>query len=85
MEDIMRETFLVFVRLSTHKESSEFFMSPEFYGRLVYDHYVLDVPRLMDICVVFHPHNPVLVEKMVANIVSQCPKVSQLKDISHSR
>ena len=71
----MKDTFLVFVRLSTHKESAENFMSPEFYGRLIYDNYVLDVPRLMDVAVVFHPHNPVIVEKMINNVVTHCHKV----------
>ena len=31
-------------------------------------------PRFMDVCAVFHPQNPVLVEKMVASVLKNCPK-----------
>ena len=45
LDDLLRDTFLVFVRMSTPKESPEHFISPEFYGRLVYDNFLWDVPR----------------------------------------
>ena len=54
-------------------------MSPEHFGKLLYDNFLLDVPRLMDLSVVFHPTNPVLVEKMVSNVVQHNP--AYLQDI----
>ncbi|TRY74672.1 hypothetical protein TCAL_00737 [Tigriopus californicus] len=74
MSEVLRLTFLVMVRLSTHKESSAHFMSPAFFGQTIYGHFLIDIPRLMDICVLFRPCNPAIVDKMVANVFKRQPK-----------
>ena len=68
---IARKTFLIFLRLSTHKESTEYYITPSVFGKIVYDNYLLDIPRLMDLCVLFHSDNSSLVEKMVGNVIKQ--------------
>ena len=68
---IARKTFLVYLRLSTHKESADHYITPAAFGKIVYDNYLLDVPRLMDLCVLFSNDNSSLVEKMVANVINQ--------------
>lgn len=74
ISEVMRLTFLLMVRLSTHKESTTNFMSPAFFGETIYEHYLIDIPRLMDICVLFRPCNQAIVDKMVANVFKHQPK-----------
>jgi len=71
---ILHKLFLVFVRLCTYKESATDFMSPEYFGNLIYDKFLLDIPKLMDVCVLFAPCNQAIVSKMVANVLKCQPK-----------
>lgn len=71
VSNIMKKTFLVFLRLSTHKESKDFHITPSVFGKIIYDNFLFDVPRLMDICVLYYDENPSLVEKMVDNVIKQ--------------
>ena len=68
---IAKKTFLVFLRLSTHKESKDFHITPSVFGKIIYDNFLFDVPRLLDICVLFYNDNPSLVEKMIGNVIKQ--------------
>jgi len=54
LNDVHRKTFFVFLRLSTHKESSSDFMSTATFAKLVYDNFLFDIPKMMDIAVLFH-------------------------------
>jgi hypothetical protein len=47
----------VFLRLCTHKESPRDFFRPEAYGRLIYESNVLNIPRILDLCVLFRGCN----------------------------
>lgn len=71
---ILHKLFLVFVRLCTYKESATDFMTPEYFGNLIYDKFLLDIPKLMDVCVLFGPCNQVIVSKMIANVLKCQPK-----------
>ncbi len=79
---ILHKTFLVFLRLSTHKESREDFFSPKAFGQLLYDHFLLDIPRIMDVCALFSTRAPRLVTKMVSNVFMQQP--AYLSDLEAS-
>lgn len=85
MDDISHKIFLVFVRMCTFKESKANFMSADYFGKLIYDHFVIDIPRLMDLCILFHPVSPKIVAKMVENVF-KCQKnyESDLKDTLES-
>lgn len=50
------------------------FFSPEVFGRIIYEHYLFDLPRLLDLCSVYGSHNQRLLAKMVANIFEKQPK-----------
>jgi len=70
---VMRPLFLVFVRLATHKESKKDFFTAEGFGRVIYDNFVFDVPRLMDLAALFRPCSPRIVQKMLANVFACQP------------
>lgn len=53
VDDVARGLFLVFLRLSTHRESPEDFFTQAAHGQIIYDNYLLDVPRLLDLCALF--------------------------------
>ncbi|CAF3834053.1 unnamed protein product [Rotaria sordida] len=80
-ENISRLMFMCILRLSTHKESSENFFTPEGFGHVIYDNYIFDIPRLFDICSLYAIHNKVLLSKMIGNIFKQQQAYSRdLKD-----
>ncbi|XP_046441124.1 activating signal cointegrator 1 complex subunit 2-like [Daphnia pulex] len=66
--------FLTFVRMATHKESKDCYISPEMFGKLIYDNFIFDVPKMMDLCVLYGPTNSVLLSKMFKNIFVNQPK-----------
>lgn len=44
------------------------------FGKLIYDNFIFDVPKMMDLCVLFGPTNSVLLSKMFKNIFVNQPK-----------
>lgn len=70
---LYRNLFLVLLRLSTHKESQTDFISKEAYGIIIYDNWLLDVPRLFDLCVLYIGSNGDLVRRMVENVFACQP------------
>jgi hypothetical protein len=51
--DLHKATFTVFLRMSSYKESPENFISPSAYGKIIYDNFVFDIAKIMDICTLF--------------------------------
>lgn len=69
--------FLVCLRSSTHRESPSSFIDGQVFGDILYENYIYDIPRLMDICVVYgHGNDAALVSKMIGNVFQQQPKYS---------
>ena len=68
--------FLVFVRLSTPREAPDKFISPQKFGELIYDNFLVDVPRIMDLCVLFRHSSPKILSKMVASVFKHRPTYS---------
>jgi len=72
---VHRLVFLVCLRSSTHHESTTNFIDGKVFGDILYENYIFDIPRLMDICVVYgHGSDAVLVSKMIGNVFLQQPK-----------
>jgi len=70
-----RLVFLVCLRSSTHHETSTNFIDGKIFGDILYENYIFDIPRLMDICVVYgHGSDAALVSKMIGNVFQQQPK-----------
>lgn len=79
---VTHKLFLVFLRLSTFKESKTSFMSAHAYGNLIYNNYLFDIPRIIDICSLFRTFNPAITDKMIANIFKSQP--SYFNDLEES-
>ena len=71
---ILHKLFLLHVRLSTHKESPQDFFSSEFWGQMLYDKYIIEMPRILDMCVLFQSCNRSITSKMVGNVFKQQPE-----------
>lgn len=46
-----RSVFLTFLRMSTHKESKDHFISPSAFGEILYNNFLFDIPKILDLCV----------------------------------
>uniref|UniRef100_A0A3Q0RID4 Activating signal cointegrator 1 complex subunit 2 n=1 Tax=Amphilophus citrinellus TaxID=61819 RepID=A0A3Q0RID4_AMPCI len=65
--------FLTFLRMATHKESKENFFTPAVFGEIIYENFLFDIPKILDLCVLFGKGNGQLLHKMIANIFTQQP------------
>ncbi|KAF4011597.1 hypothetical protein G4228_003647 [Cervus hanglu yarkandensis] len=68
-----RSVFLTFLRMSTHKESKDHFISPSAFGEILYNNFLFDIPKILDLCVLFGKGNSPLLQKMIGNIFIQQP------------
>ncbi|XP_074869259.1 activating signal cointegrator 1 complex subunit 2 [Carettochelys insculpta] len=68
-----RRVFLTFLRMSTHKESKEHFITPSVFGEILYNNFLFDIPKILDLCVLFGKGNGTLLQKMTENIFTQQP------------
>ncbi|AWP07646.1 putative activating signal cointegrator 1 complex subunit 2 [Scophthalmus maximus] len=70
---VHRVVFLTFLRMATHKESKENFLTPTVFGEIIYQNFLFDIPKIMDLCVLFGKGNSQLLHKMIDNIFTQQP------------
>ncbi|XP_041643228.1 activating signal cointegrator 1 complex subunit 2 [Cheilinus undulatus] len=70
---IHRVVFLTFLRMATHKESKENFITPAVFGEIIYENFLFDIPKILDLCVLFGKGNGQLLHKMIENIFTQQP------------
>ncbi|XP_070690557.1 activating signal cointegrator 1 complex subunit 2 [Pempheris klunzingeri] len=70
---IHRAIFLTFLRMATHKESKENFITPAVFGEIIYENFLFDIPKILDLCVLFGKGNSQLLHKMIENIFTQQP------------
>lgn len=68
-----RAVFMTFLRMATYKESKEHFLSAAVFKEIIYDNYLFDIPKIMDLCVLFGKGNSNLLTKMIENIFTQQP------------
>ncbi|CAI9539132.1 unnamed protein product [Staurois parvus] len=74
--------FLTFLRMSTHKESKEHHITPSVFAEIIYNNYLFDIPKLLDVCILFGKGNSSLLQKMIGNIFQQQPSYYQDLDDS---
>lgn len=43
------------------------------FGEILYENFIFDIPKMFDLCVLYHPGNTPLLAKMVENIFTQQP------------
>ncbi|XP_066116270.1 activating signal cointegrator 1 complex subunit 2 isoform X1 [Saccopteryx bilineata] len=70
---LYRSVFLTFLRMSTHRESKDHFISPSAFGEILYNNFLFDIPKILDLCVLFGKGNSPLLKKMIGNIFMQQP------------
>uniref|UniRef100_A0A672F3C3 CUE domain-containing protein n=1 Tax=Salarias fasciatus TaxID=181472 RepID=A0A672F3C3_SALFA len=70
---VHRAVFLTFLRMATHKESKENFFTPAVFGEIIYENFLFDIPKILDLCVLFGKGNGQLLHKMIENIFTQQP------------
>ena len=63
-------------RLSTPREAPDKFIGPQKFGELIYDNFLVDVPRIMDLCALFRHSSPKILSKMVASVFKHRPTYS---------
>ena len=83
---LSRLVFLTLLRMSTDKESKDCFLSKEAFGFTIYENFMFDIPKIIDLCSLYgHPHggNGILVNKMLTNIFTkQIGYVDDLKVVA---
>lgn len=70
---VHRDVFMTFLRMATHKESKENFITPAVFGEIIYNNFLFDIPKILDLCVLFGKGNSQLLQKMIENIFTQQP------------
>ncbi|XP_035022151.2 activating signal cointegrator 1 complex subunit 2 isoform X1 [Hippoglossus stenolepis] len=70
---VHKVVFLTFLRMATHKESKESFLTPSVFGEIIYENFLFDIPKILDLCVLFGKGNSQLLHKMIDNIFTQQP------------
>lgn len=81
IENIHNMIFLVYVRMATYKESKLCHITPSIFGEIIYENYLFDACKLLDLCILYGPTNPSLLAKMISNIFTQQPKYYE--DLAH--
>ncbi|XP_022378481.1 activating signal cointegrator 1 complex subunit 2 isoform X3 [Enhydra lutris kenyoni] len=49
------------------------FISPSAFGEILYNNFLFDIPKILDLCVLFGKGNSPLLQKMIGNIFTQQP------------
>uniref|UniRef100_A0A673XIK3 Activating signal cointegrator 1 complex subunit 2 n=1 Tax=Salmo trutta TaxID=8032 RepID=A0A673XIK3_SALTR len=65
---IHRAVFMTFLRMATHKESKESFITPTVFGEIIYNNFLFDIPKILDLCVLFGKGNSQLLHKMIGEL-----------------
>lgn len=72
--DVHRKVFMTCVRMATYKETKTDFITPSVFGEILYENFIFDIPKIMDLCALYGQGNGQLLFKMVANIFREQPK-----------
>ncbi|XP_053862233.1 activating signal cointegrator 1 complex subunit 2 isoform X3 [Malaclemys terrapin pileata] len=49
----------------------EHFITPSVFGEILYNNFLFDIPKILDLCVLFGKGNGILLQKMIENIFTQ--------------
>ena len=83
---LYRAVLIVLVRLSSNHETSDQYLKPSTYAALIYDKWLFDVPRFIDVCTLYGKTNQPLVSSMLTSIATLQPKYveTDLPDMAQS-
>ena len=49
-------------------------MKPAYFANLIYDHWIIDIPKILDLCAIYGDKNTALLSKMINHVFTQQPK-----------
>ncbi|KAK7105794.1 hypothetical protein V1264_017128 [Littorina saxatilis] len=73
-DEVTRLAFFTYLRMATYKESKENWLTPEVFGEIIYENFLFDIPKLLDLCALYGHSNTALLSKMVSNVFTQQPQ-----------
>lgn len=76
-DNVHRLVFIACLRMATHKESKTCHITPNVFGQILYENFLFDVPKMLDLCVLYGSGNDQLLTKMINNIFTQQPKYNE--------
>ena len=68
MNTMLRLVLHIFYRLSLSIESEDEYFSLQFYSKLVYDNWLFDMPKLIDLAAIYGKSNKDTVTKLIGNV-----------------
>ena len=77
MNKMLNLVLQVFYRLSLTIENDEEYFSLGFYSKIVYDNWIFDMAKLIDIAAVYGKSNNVVVQKIIQNVFDNEKKFVQ--------
>eukprot|EP00434_Breviolum_minutum_P009587 symbB.v1.2.008440.t1/scaffold530.1/size191304/8 len=72
-KDVSRRMFQLLVRLSRPQESPHEFLSHDKFAQVIHEHQLFDVPKIIDVCVIYGDANRNAVTKIVHSIFKHQP------------
>lgn len=68
MNKVLNDVLRIFYRLSQPTESEEDFMSLPFYQKIIYDNWIFDMAKLIDMAAIYSRSNQETVRKLIENV-----------------
>ena len=68
MSKLLDAVLRMYYRLSFSKESEENFLSLQFYNKVVYDNWIFDMPKLVDLAAIYGKSNSQIVASIISNV-----------------
>ncbi|KAJ7397731.1 Activating signal cointegrator 1 complex subunit 2 [Pitangus sulphuratus] len=70
---ILEEIPSVWRVFGTVFSGQDHFITPSVFGEIIYNNFLFDIPKILDLCVLFGKGNGLLLQKMIENIFTQQP------------
>ncbi|MEW5300920.1 MAG: hypothetical protein WDW36_003812 [Sanguina aurantia] len=74
---LARRMFMVLMRMVSSTEGQAAGLTPQQHAALLYDQWLLDVPKLMDVCVLYGPTNTALLKQFMQQVFALQPRYTQ--------
>lgn len=73
-QNLFKRVYSVLARISNYEETTTLHMERKFFANLIYDKKLWDVPKILDVCVLYGPRNKEKTTKMVSRLFELQPK-----------
>eukprot|EP01126_Amoeba_proteus_P058369 TRINITY_DN7522_c0_g2_i7.p1 TRINITY_DN7522_c0_g2~~TRINITY_DN7522_c0_g2_i7.p1 ORF type:complete len:562 (+),score=104.71 TRINITY_DN7522_c0_g2_i7:163-1848(+) len=79
---LFQNIFRIILRMSQDKENPQDFMSPDFFGKLIYDNHIFDIPKILDICSLYSNYSTDQLRVTIRFLFSIQPQFQRDLDLS---